>query len=147
MVALMTESLDLKPADKVLEIGFGCGYQTAILSKLAERVCAVERVGALFDKGKANLVRLGIKNVTLKFSDGSLGWPEEAPFDAILVAAYGKSVPEALRDELAPGGRLVMPVGEADLQQLVLYSKGVQGRVSSRVLVNCRFVPLMSGSK
>ena len=147
IVALMTELLELRPQDKVLEIGFGCGYQTAILASLAGKVCAVERVTALFDKGRANLMRLGVKNASLRLADGLLGWPEDAPFDAILVAAYGRSVPEALREALAPGGRLVMPVGEWGSQQLILYSKAASGRVSSRVVTDCRFVPLKSDVK
>jgi protein-L-isoaspartate(D-aspartate) O-methyltransferase len=147
IVALMTEVLGLKPEDKVLEIGFGCGYQTAILSVLAKKVCAVERLSALFDKGRENLIRLGIKNVTLKLADGMLGWPEEAPFEAILVAAYGRSVPEALREELAPGGRLVMPVGDFGSQKLMLYSKAASGRVSGKIITGCRFVPLRSDVK
>jgi protein-L-isoaspartate(D-aspartate) O-methyltransferase len=145
IVAYMTEALELKPTDKVLEIGFGCGYQTAILAKIAKKVCAIERISDLFDKGRANLMRLGINNVSLKLADGNLGWPQESPFEAILVAAYGRSVPQALRDELAPGGRLIMPVGDAGLQQLILYSKAASGRVSSKILVGCRFVPLMNG--
>jgi protein-L-isoaspartate(D-aspartate) O-methyltransferase len=147
IVALMTELLDLKPEDKVLEIGFGCGYQTAVLAALAKKVCAIERLAALFDKGRANLMALGIKNVTLKHADGSLGWPEEAPFEAILVAAYGTSVPEALREELAPGGRLVMPVGDWGSQKLILYSKAASGRVSGRVVTGCKFVPLRADVK
>ncbi|MDR1042045.1 MAG: protein-L-isoaspartate(D-aspartate) O-methyltransferase [Deltaproteobacteria bacterium] len=143
MVALMTEALDLKPSDRVLEIGCGCGYQSAVLAGLCARVYAVERVPALFDLARANLMRVGVRNVSLKLGDGTLGWPEEAPFEAVLAAAYSRSVPEGLRDSLAFGGRLVMPVGDSGGQLLVLYSRGADGKVSRRTLVACRFVPLM----
>jgi protein-L-isoaspartate(D-aspartate) O-methyltransferase len=145
MVALMTEALDLKAEDRVLEIGSGCGYQSAVLAGLCSRVYAVERLPELFERSRANLTRLKIRNVTLRLGDGSLGWPEEAPFDAVLVAAFGRSVPEGLRNSLAFGGRLVMPVGDTGEQLLVLYSRGVDGKVARKTLVACRFVPLMSG--
>ncbi|MDR1037044.1 MAG: protein-L-isoaspartate(D-aspartate) O-methyltransferase, partial [Deltaproteobacteria bacterium] len=112
MVALMTEALDLKPGDRVLEIGCGCGYQSAVLAGLCSRVYAVERIPQLFDLARSNLMRLGIRNVSLRLGDGTLGWPEEAPFEAVLAAAYGRDVPEGLRNSLAFGGRLVMPVGD-----------------------------------
>ncbi|MDR3153298.1 MAG: protein-L-isoaspartate(D-aspartate) O-methyltransferase [Deltaproteobacteria bacterium] len=147
MVALMTESLDLKPEDRVLEIGSGCGYQSAVLAGLCSRVYAVERIPALFDKCRGNLMRLGIRNVTMKLGDGAPGWPEEAPFDAVLVAAYSRSVPEGLRESLALGGRLVMPVGGDHGQLLVLYCRGADGKISRKTLTACRFVPLMRDPK
>jgi protein-L-isoaspartate(D-aspartate) O-methyltransferase len=146
IVALMTEALELGPQDRVLEIGLGCGYQTAILAKLAGKVYAIERIAALFEKGRANLMKIGMDNIVLKLGDGRLGWPQEAPFDAILVAAYGISVPERLREQLAPGGRLIMPVGDSQGQQLILYRRDPRGMVTSQVLVGCRFVPLVEGT-
>jgi protein-L-isoaspartate(D-aspartate) O-methyltransferase len=147
MVALMTEALCLSPDDKVLEIGFGSGYQTAVLSMLCKNVYAVERIPALFDKGRGNLMKVGVKNAFLKLDDGKLGWQDQAPFEAILVAAFGRAVPEALRNQLAPGGKLIMPVGNAEWQHLMLYSKDAMGRVSSESLAGCRFVPLVEGKK
>jgi protein-L-isoaspartate(D-aspartate) O-methyltransferase len=143
MVALMTEALALEPSDRVLEIGAGCGYQSAVLAGLCSRLYAVERVPALFDLCRANLTRLGVRNVSLRLGDGSLGWPEEAPFDAVLAAAYSRGVPEGLRNSLAFGGRLVMPVGDDEGQLLVLYTRGADGKVSRQTLAACRFVPLM----
>jgi protein-L-isoaspartate(D-aspartate) O-methyltransferase len=146
MVALMTEALELKPDDRVLEVGFGCGYQSAVLAGLCSRVYAVERVPQLFDRAHANLMRLGVRNVSLRLGDGSLGWPEEAPFDAALAAAYSRDVPEGLRNSLAYGGRLVMPVGDSGGQLLMAFSRGADGKVSRKALVGCRFVPLLKDS-
>ncbi|MDR2611848.1 MAG: protein-L-isoaspartate(D-aspartate) O-methyltransferase [Deltaproteobacteria bacterium] len=143
IVALMTEALELKPGDRVLEIGGGCGYQSAVLAGLCARVYTVERVPALFELCRATLTRLGVRNVTLRLGDGASGWPEEAPFDAVLVAAASRSVPEALRSSLDYGGRLVMPVGEQTEQLLCLYTRGADGKVSRRTLAACRFVPLV----
>jgi protein-L-isoaspartate(D-aspartate) O-methyltransferase len=147
MVALMTEALDLKPEDRVLEIGCGCGYQSAVLAGLCSRVYAVERVPQLFDRARGNLMRLGIRNVSLRLGDGTLGWPDEAPFEAVLAAAYSRDVPEGLRNSLAFGGRLVMPVGDSEGQLLVSFSRGADGKVSRRTLVACRFVPLLRDPK
>ncbi|MDR2352406.1 MAG: protein-L-isoaspartate(D-aspartate) O-methyltransferase [Deltaproteobacteria bacterium] len=146
MVALMTQALELKPTNKVLEIGFGCGYQTAVLARLTSKVYAIERIPELFEKGKRNLINLKITNVSLKLGDGNLGWEEYAPFDAILVAAYGASVPMKLRDQLALGGRLVMPLGESLQQLLVLFTKIRQGKVTRQTIAACRFVPLVRNS-
>jgi protein-L-isoaspartate(D-aspartate) O-methyltransferase len=147
IVALMTQSLALKSGDRVLEVGSGCGYQTAVLSLLAREVYAVERVPALFEKGRMNLKGLGAENARLKLGDGSLGWPEFAPFDAILVAAYTGTVPELLRQQLSPGGRLIIPLGDASSQLLVLYAKDAAGAVSRRVIAACRFVPLIKSPR
>ncbi len=144
IVALMLEALSLQPDDKVLEIGSGSGYQTALLAELAGEVFAVERLDALYRKGEGNLRSLGYEDIKLKLSDGTLGWPEEAPFDAMIVAAGGPQVPPPLIEQLAPGGRLVLPVGpDGDRQELVLLTKNQNGQVSRRALAGCRFVALV----
>ncbi|MDR1043755.1 MAG: protein-L-isoaspartate(D-aspartate) O-methyltransferase [Candidatus Adiutrix sp.] len=144
IVALMLEALSLKPEDRVLEIGFGSGYQTAILAALAAEVLAVERLEPLFFKGREKLARLGLDNVHLKLDDGTLGWTELAPFEAIIVAAGGPRLPQPLVDQLAPGGRLVVPVGPSEKsQKLILLVKEKDGRLSRSILGDCRFVALV----
>lgn len=144
IVAAMVEALELTPNDRVLEIGSGSGYQTAILAELAGEVFAVERLEQLFHKGRANLARLDYHNIRLKLDDGTLGWPEEAPFDAVIVAAGGPRVPQPLVDQLAPGGRLIVPVGSsAAHQKLTLVAKDHSGEVSRSALGDCRFVALV----
>ncbi|MDR1546002.1 MAG: protein-L-isoaspartate(D-aspartate) O-methyltransferase [Deltaproteobacteria bacterium] len=143
MVACMTQALALSPSDRVLEIGAGCGYQTAVLSALAGEVCAIERLAPLHAECLRNLAQLGVANAQVKLGDGRLGWPEKAPFQAVLAAAYDDKVPPPLVEQLAPGGRLVMPVGVAEGQQLLLLTKDQRGRVAKRVLTSCRFVPLI----
>jgi protein-L-isoaspartate(D-aspartate) O-methyltransferase len=145
IVAFMTETLALTPEDRVLEIGSGCGYQTAVLASLAQEVYAVELLPGLFDQGRANIKKLGFQNVWAKHGDGSLGWPEMAPFTAIVAAAYGSRTPRRLLDQLSPGGRLLMPLGEPESQSLVLFRKAKDGRVTSRSILGCRFVPLVGG--
>ena len=144
IVAAMVEALNLKPADRVLEIGSGSGYQTAVLAALAGEVLAVERIEPLFHKGRANLAKLDCGNIRLKLDDGTLGWPEMAPFDAIIVAAGGPRVPQPLVDQLAPGGRLIVPVGStASQQKLTLVTKDQAGEISRSTLGDCRFVALV----
>ena len=145
IVALMIAALDLAPTDRVLEIGFGSGYQTALLAGLAGEVFAIERLEPLFRKGQGNLARLGQGNIHLKLDDGTEGWPELAPFEAIIVSAGGPRVPQPLLDQLGPGGRLVIPVGPtAALQKLTLVTKAGQGRTADRrTLGDCRFVALV----
>lgn len=144
IVAAMVEALNLTPQDRVLEIGSGSGYQTAILASLAGEVFAVERLEPLFYKGRANLSRLDYGNIRLKLDDGTLGWPEMAPFNAIIVAAGGPRVPQPLVDQLAPGGRLIVPVGSsASHQKLTLVTKDQAGEVSRSDLGDCRFVALV----
>jgi protein-L-isoaspartate(D-aspartate) O-methyltransferase len=145
MVAFMTQAMELSPDDRVLEIGSGCGYHTAILAALAREVFAVELLPGLFELGRANLRKLGLKNVFQKLGDGSLGWPEMAPFSAIAVGAFGSRTPKRLLEQLSPGGRLVCPIGQPDNQNLVLFRKGANGQVTSRNLLACRFVPLVGG--
>ena len=145
IVAYMTERLDLTGRERVLEVGTGSGYQTAVLARLADRVYSIERVEPLAERARALLVdEMGLRNVELRVGDGSLGWPEAAPFDGILVAAAAPDVPDALVDQLAPGGRLIAPVGdEPDVQVLRLLRKGPGGDVVTTDLLPVRFVPLM----
>lgn len=145
IVALMSESLNLTRTETVLEVGAGSGYQTAILARLAARVVAVERHASLAEQARRRLDELGVTNVTLFVGDGSAGWPEAAPYDAILVAAAAPAVPPALVAQLAPGGRLVLPVGpDGAEQKLLLVTKDAHGSgVSTRDLGPVLFVPLI----
>jgi protein-L-isoaspartate(D-aspartate) O-methyltransferase len=143
MVGIMTEALQLRPTDRVLEIGTGSGYQTAILSSLAAEVYSVERIQELSALAEQTLEELGCSNVRLRVGDGSLGWSEEAPFDAILVTAGAPELPEPLIAQLAdPGGRLVVPVGDRYVQELVRVTRRGEVLDSSNLLA-CRFVPLL----
>ncbi len=143
MVALMSEALKLAGTEKVLEIGTGSGYQAAILATLADRVYTMERIRPLALKARRALDGLGFLSVNLKIGDGSLGWEEEAPFDAILVTAGAPDVPHVLVNQLGPGGRLVIPVGNESDQVLVRLTKGADGSVGQEHLVGCRFVKLI----
>ncbi len=142
MVARMTEALDLTGVEKVLEIGTGSGYQTAILAELAAKVCSIERVRSLFEKARASLNRLRYFNVAFKLFDGTYGWPEEAPFDAVIVTAGAPDIPPSLVDQLKPGGCLVIPVGDRASQVLKKIVKSPEGLVSTH-LTGCVFVPLV----
>lgn len=143
IVALMTELLQLKPKDRVLEIGTGCGYQSAILSLLCSHVYSLEIVPELAKSAAHRLESLGYENVSVRQGDGYYGWQEEAPFDAILVAATADSVPAPLLEQLAPGGRMVLPVREpGDSERLKLVRKHADGSVEVRDTVSVRFVPL-----
>ncbi|MDR1110894.1 MAG: protein-L-isoaspartate(D-aspartate) O-methyltransferase [Deltaproteobacteria bacterium] len=143
MVASMTQALAPKPTDRILEIGSGCGYQTAILACLAGTVHAVEILAPLRDRSLATLSRLGLSNVSMRLGDGRQGWPEFAPFQGILVAAFSEALPKKLFDQLSVGGRLVIPLGPEDNQRLVLISKDADGGQRRRILEGCRFVPLV----
>ncbi len=143
IVARMTEALlEGGPLRKVLEIGAGCGYQTAVLAQVAEQVYAIERIGDLTDKLRERLLRLGYRNVRLRRGDGAAGWPLHAPYDAILVAAAPLGVPPALKEQLAPGGRLIIPVGASGSQQLMLITKTPQG-FGETLLDWVSFVPML----
>ena len=142
IIAAMLQAAEIKPTDRVLEIGAGSGYQTALLAQLAHHVFAVERHPSLVAGASATLERLGYKNITLVTGDGSLGLPEAAPFDAIIVSAAAPDVPPALVEQLAIAGRLVIPVGIADQQVLEVVRKRPQGITVER-LEGCRFVPLI----
>lgn len=146
IVALMTESLGLTGTEKVLEVGAGSGYQTAVLARLCREVVAVERHESLAVCAQRALSALGVANVRLHVGDGSRGWAFDAPFDAILVAANAPAVPPALLDQLAPGGRLVLPVGpEEGPQRLLLLttSAGGAATITTRHLCEVGFVPLV----
>ena len=145
IVARMTEALlEGSPLGKVLEIGTGCGYQTAVLAPMVGRVFTVERIAALQKRAKARCVELQIRNVRFRHADGSLGWRSQGPFDGILVAAAPLNIPDALSAQLAIGGRLVVPVGPEGQQQLVRLTRREQG-VERRVLGAVSFVPLLGG--
>lgn len=142
MVALMIQEAALKPADRVLEIGTGSGYQAAVLSLLASKVYSVERVPALAESAAKLLRLLSVKNVEILTADGTSGWPREAPFQAILVAAAAPRVPETLVSQLSPGGRLVIPVGSTLSQTLRVVQREAQG-IKTREVCGCVFVPLI----
>lgn len=143
MVALMTDLLELKGDERVLEIGYGSGYQTAVLAHLAARVFAIELSPLHAEAAKARLAALQIGNVALRVGDGNLGWPEEAPFDAILVAAAPSTVPDALVVQLRAPGHLVVPIGCGRPQELLLVVKDADGRVTRRSVLPVAFVPLV----
>jgi protein-L-isoaspartate(D-aspartate) O-methyltransferase len=140
IVAFMTAALQPKPTDKVLEIGTGSGYQAAVLGALVQQVYTIEIVEPLAQRAAATLQRLGIDNVSVRAGDGYRGWPEAAPFDAIMVTAAPDHVPQPLVDQLRPGGRMILPVGDA-LQQLVLIEKTERG-TTRRSVLDVRFVPM-----
>ncbi len=143
IVAFMTEQLRLSPTDRVLEIGTGSGYQAAILAELAGEVYTIEIVAPLAQSAEAALQRLGYKNVHVKVGDGNKGWPENAPFDAIIVTCAPDKVPQLLTDQLKESGRMIIPVGDRFAQQLYLLEKK-NGQLKESVTLPVRFVP-MSG--
>lgn len=142
MVAAMADALSLKGHERVLEIGAGSGYQAAVLSLLAREVTAVEVLAGLASSARERLARLGYTNVRVEEGDGSLGWPRAAPYDAILVTAGAPSVPPPLLEQLAESGRLVIPVGGSEHQDLLRIVK-TKGHTSHERLYGCRFVPLV----
>ena len=142
IVALMTESLELAGTEKVLEIGTGSGYQSAILAELADRVFSVERYPDLGYRANAILRKLGYKNVIVRVGDGSLGWVDDAPFDGVIVTAGTPKIPQPLIDQLAMGGRLVVPVGDRFAQDLILVRRAPEG-IKKTNLGGVRFVDLV----
>ncbi len=142
IVALMTQLLALQGQEKVLEIGTGSGYQTAVLAELARRVCSIERRPRLAERARALLESLGYANVWVRVGGGTLGWPDEAPFDRILVTAGGPGVPPPLVQQLAEGGRMVLPIGDAEEQRLTVVDKR-DGGVTTREAGECKFVKLV----
>ncbi|NTV00758.1 MAG: protein-L-isoaspartate(D-aspartate) O-methyltransferase [Methanoregulaceae archaeon] len=142
IVAVMTELLRLLPTDKVLEIGSGSGYQAAILGKLAQTVLTIERIPEVAEIARANLARLKMTNVTVVTGNGTIGYPEGAPFDGILITAATPSVPAPLINQLAEGGRLVAPVGSRDLQELVRLIRHGE-RITRELFGGVVFVPLL----
>ena len=145
VVALMTQTLFAGGnVQRVLEIGTGSGYQSAVLATLARRVYSVERIKGLIDRAKERLAALKMRNVLIKFDDGNTGWPQQGPFDAIIVTAAPEEVPEELLEQLEDGGKLVVPVGSGDVQELRVIEKQGDEFVES-VLEYVRFVPLLRG--
>ena len=143
IIAVMLQAAEIKPQDRVLEIGAGSGYQTALLCELAREVFAVERYPALAEEVSRRLEQFGYKNAIAVTGDGSLGLPQHAPYDAIVVAAAAPRIPPALVEQLASAGRLVIPVGDAQQQVLQVARKDADGNVSLTSLESCRFVPLV----
>ena len=142
IVALMTQVLDLKGGERVLEIGTGSGYQTAILAELASHVFTIERVKPLVKKTKELLEGLKYKNIVFKTFDGTYGWRDQSPFDAILISAATPSIPKSLIEQLADKGRLVAPVGERESQDLIVLNKN-GNKIMERKIGSCKFVPLI----
>jgi len=142
IAALMIDLLDVQASDHVLEVGTGYGYQSALLAELAQHVSSVDVVEEFIEMAEARLHLLGHRDVALRVGDGSRGWPDEAPFDKILVTAAGDEVPEALAEQLEPGGRLVMPLGGEDVQQITLVEKRAGGELVRRPVMPARFTPL-----
>jgi protein-L-isoaspartate(D-aspartate) O-methyltransferase len=137
--ALMTDLLDLQPSETVLEIGTGLGYQAAVLAELARQVWTVEVVEEFASHADARLHQLGYSNVTVRVGDGTRGWAEHAPFDKILVTAAAEQPPETLLDQLTLGGRMVLPLGSEETQQLTVISKQVDGQISTQAIIPVRF--------
>jgi protein-L-isoaspartate(D-aspartate) O-methyltransferase len=145
IVAYMAEALELEGGEKVLEVGGGCGYAAAVLAEIADRVFTIERIGELADRAAKTLERLGYDNVVVREGDGALGWPEEAPFEAIVVAAGATEIPGKLKEQLAIGGRMVIPVGDTwSYQKLVRITRVADDDFEREELLPVRFVPLVS---
>ena len=145
IVGLMTEALELKGTEKVLEIGTGCGYQTAVLAELAERVFSIERIASLAFRAQRTLDSLHYYNILIRAGDGTYGWSEEAPFDAIIATAGAPKIPETLKEQLAVGGRLVIPVGSQSSQTLLKITRLSEKTEDMKIedLCGCRFVDLI----
>jgi|SRR5688572_24156461 len=142
MAALMADLLELKPEDRVLEVGTGLGYHAAVLAELAGKIFTVEIVEELGTAAKRNLARAGYKSVTLRIGDGTRGWPDHAPFDKIVVAAGSELIPPMLLQQLKPGGKMVLPTGTAEAQELMLVEKDAAGKISTRTVIPVRFAML-----
>lgn len=143
IVAMMTEALQLASQDRVLEIGTGSGYQAAILAQIVSRVFSIERLPDLARRARKVLDSIGCPNVQIRVGDGTLGWPEEAPFNAIIVTAGAPQIAEAYYQQLAVGGRLVIPVGGSDAQRLYRVTRVAPDQYHQEDLLGCRFVPLI----
>jgi protein-L-isoaspartate(D-aspartate) O-methyltransferase len=148
IVALSTDLLQPKPGDVVLEVGTGSGYQAAVLAEIVARVYTIEIIPSLGNEARKRLQELGYGNIEVRIGDGYAGWPEKAPFDGIVVTAAAPRVPQALVEQLKPGGRMVIPVGgAADIQYLKLLTKRADGGVEERKVLAVRFVPLVPAKK
>lgn len=148
IVALMTDMLAIKPEDTILEIGTGSGYQTAILSQLCKQVYTMEHIVALSEKAVTRFKKLKYDNIEATIGNGYLGWPEHAPYDGIIVTAAATHIPEALIEQLKPGGKLVIPVGASRMvQELMLVSKDEQGATDVNSVLGVAFVPLVNDPK
>ena len=144
IVAIMTELLELTPESAVLEVGTGCGYQTAILAEITKQVYSLEVIGELAEQAAKRLQAMGYRNVEIKTGDGFSGWPEKAPFDAIIVTAAAVEMPPPVLDQLKPGGRMVIPIGQPfESQNLTLVTKDESGRVTEKTVLPVAFVPLV----
>ena len=143
IVAEMTQALTLKSEDRVLEIGTGSGYQAAVLAEIVYRVHTIERIHSLYINTRRLFDQLRYHNILTKYSDGTAGWRDESPFDAILVAAGAPAIPQTLVDQLAVGGRLVIPVGDEHSQELIRVIRHADGSISQQNLGGCRFVKLV----
>lgn len=143
-VALMSQLLNVSPRQRVLEVGTGSGYQTAVLASLCGRLFSVERIEALVPRAQERLAAMRLRNITLRYGDGYAGWPEEAPFDGILVTAAPPEIPAALMDQLAVGGRLIAPVGTAESQSLQVIDRTEDG-LTETIHERVHFVPLVNG--
>ncbi len=146
IVALMTDLLEIQPGDRVLEVGTGLGYQAAVLAALAHRVYSVELIEELARGAHRRLNELGYENIELKTGDGSVGWVEHAPFDRILVAAAPELVPTSLLNQLKPGGRMVVPAGIEDAQQLMVVTKSAEGQLTMEEILPVRFSALTTSN-
>lgn len=146
MVAAMSAALELQGQERVLEIGTGSGYQTAILATLAKRVYSVERIAVLAARARKVLDQLQLSNINIKIADGTLGWKDQAPFDGILVAAGAPDVPQEYLAQLAVGGKLVMPVGGFNQQSLIRITRLGDDQYQREELMDCRFVPLIGAA-
>ena len=141
-VAFQTQALEIKPGDKVLEIGTGSGYQAAILAQIGAEVYSIERIEKLYKMAKINLQPYS-KNINLLLSDGTMGWPDKAPFDKIIVTAAAPKLPEILLEQLKPGGIAIIPIGSMKIQKMVLIKKSVDNKISQKEMGDFRFVPLI----
>lgn len=141
IVALMTQALELSPEDKVLEIGTGSGYQAAVLAELARTVYTIEKVESLLQRAQAILETLGYDNIVSKLHNGTQGWPEHAPYDVIMVTAGAPEIPRPLLDQMKEGGKMVIPVGDQTLQEMLRVTRQ-NGNVQMEKIGGCRFVPL-----
>ncbi|MCF8232518.1 MAG: protein-L-isoaspartate(D-aspartate) O-methyltransferase [Bacteroidales bacterium] len=142
IVALMTTSLDIQGSEKVLEIGTGSGYQAAILAQLVKEVYTIEVIEELANMAEGRLKKMGYENVHVKWGDGYKGWPDEAPFDRIIVTAAPERIPQALIEQLKPGGKMVLPVGDT-FQLLKVVSKTADGKIKKNTITGVRFVPMI----